>query len=366
MIINRYIIRTIHLGTFTALLALVGLGLIFLFVGQLDDLGEGQYDLLQITKFVVSSSPRKIVEFMPLAVLLGSMLGLGALASNSEIIAMQASGVSLAKLINPVLQAAVILAVLSFLLADWVVPDSETYARSIKNLALEKTSALLVREGVWTKDESSVLHIGQLLPNGIARDIEIFELDEQGKILSALKAQRAIPLTDGWELHQVEKTLINDKETMTVSYDRMLYEGKLSLRLLEVLMIEPRQMSSNDLRAYLNFLDENKMDNRVESLIFWQKLFAPLTIIVMCLLAFPFVLGSQRQGSSGQRLLIGILLGLAFAVVDRLMIQLGTQFEVNSLIIALLPNLGFLGIAIYLLAKKQSQGPGAALFFKRA
>jgi lipopolysaccharide export system permease protein len=86
----------------------------------------------------------------------------------------------------------------------------------------------------------------------------------------------------------------------------------------------------------------------------------------MCLLAFPFVLGSQRQGSSGQRLLIGILLGLAFVVVERLVIQLGTQFDSNALLIALLPNLTFLGIAIYVLVKKQSIGPGRELFFSRA
>ena len=365
MIINRYIIRTIHLGTFTALLALVGLGLIFLFVGQLDDLGEGQYDILQITKFVVLSLPGKVVELMPLAVLLGSILSLGALASNSEIIAMQASGVSLAKLVSPVIQAAAILAVLNFLLADWVVPDSETYARSVKNLAQGKTSALIVREGLWTKDESRILHIGQLLPNGVARDIEIYELDKQGKLLSVLKAERAITLEQGWELQQVDKSVISDKKMETVSYDQILYEGNLSLQLLEVLMIEPRQMSTSDLRAYLNFLEESKLDDGVERLVFWQKLFAPLSIIVMCLLAFPFVLGSQRQGSSGQRLLIGILLGLAFVVVDRLVIQLGTQFEVNALVIALLPNITFLGIAIYMLAKKQSQGPGGKLFFKR-
>jgi lipopolysaccharide export system permease protein len=365
MIINRYIIRTIHLGTFTALLALVGLGLIFLFVGQLDDLGEGQYDILQITKFVVLSLPGKVVELMPLAALLGSILSLGALASNSEIIAMQASGVSLAKLVSPVIQAAAILAVLNFLLADWVVPDSETYARSVKNLAQGKTSALIVREGLWTKDESRILHIGQLLPNGVARDIEIYELDKQGKLLSVLKAERAITLEQGWELQQVDKSVISDKKMETVSYDQILYEGNLSLQLLEVLMIEPRQMSTSDLRAYLNFLEESKLDDGVERLVFWQKLFAPLSIIVMCLLAFPFVLGSQRQGSSGQRLLIGILLGLAFVVVDRLVIQLGTQFEVNALVIALLPNITFLGIAIYMLAKKQSQGPGGKLFFKR-
>lgn len=85
----------------------------------------------------------------------------------------------------------------------------------------------------------------------------------------------------------------------------------------------------------------------------------------MCLLAFPFMLGTQRQGNTGQRLLIGILLGLAFVVVDQLVFQLGTQFKVNALIVAMIPNLTFLGIAIYMLAKKWSHGLGGGLFFSR-
>jgi len=207
------------------------------------------------------------------------------------------------------------------------------------------------------------LHIGQLMPNGIARDVDIFELDSKGEVFSTLKAERAIPLQQGLELHQVQKSIISDKKIESLNYDRLVYEGNLSPELLEVLMIEPRQMSSGDLRAYLNFLEENRLDDRDERLIFWQKLLAPLSIVVMCLLAFPFVLGSQRQGTTGQRLLIGILLGLAFAVVDKLVIQLGTQFEVNTLVIALTPNLAFLAIAIYMLLKKQSHGPGGSLFF---
>ena len=74
----------------------------------------------------------------------------------------------------------------------------------------------------------------------------------------------------------------------------------------------------------------------------------------MCLLAVPFVLGPQRQGNTGQRLLIGILLGLSFVVTERLLTQLGVQFELNGLAVAISPNLIFLIIAIYLLARKQS------------
>ena len=359
MIISRYLMRTIHLGTFTVLLALVGLAMFFMFIGELKDLGDGAYGLTEAAKFVALSVPGKLVEFMPIAVLLGSILSLGSLASNSEIVAMQASGVSLAKLITSLLQAAVIVALLSFLLAEWVVPASEASARAVKNLVQGESTALFVKEGLWIKDESRVLHIDKLLPDGIARDIEIFKFDQQGKVESITRVGRAIPIEQGWELQQVERSIIGDNRVDTSSYDRLIYNGSLSSQLLEVLMIEPQQMSSGDLYAYLNFLDENKLDASAEQLIFWQKVFSPLAVIVMCLLAFPFVLGVQRQGNVGHRLLIGILLGLAFVVVDRLVTQLAVQFGFNAILVALLPSLIFLAVAIYLLAGRQSHGAGS-------
>jgi len=358
MIINRYLVRTIHLGTFTVLLALAGLGVFFIFVGELDDVGKGAYDLLEVVKFVALSIPGRLVEFMPIAVLLGSILSLGSLASNSEIIAMRASGVSLAKMITSLLQAAVILALLSFLLAEWVVPASETSARAVKNLARGESSALFVKEGLWIKDETRVLHIDKLLPGGIARNIEIFKLDQQGSVESITRVGRAIPIEQGWELQQVERSIIGDNKVDTSSYDRLIYNGSLSPRLLEVLMIEPQRMSSADLYAYLNFLDDNKLDASAAQLIFWQKISSPLAIIVMCLLAFPFVLGVQRQSNVGHRLLIGILLGLVFVVVNRLVTQLAVQLGFNAILVALLPSLIFLTVAIFLLTRRQSHGSG--------
>lgn len=363
MIINRYIQRNIHLGTFAALVVLVSLSLFFLLVRELDDLGQGSYGLLQLLAYIALSAPGNIVEFMPLAVLLGSMLSLGALAGNSEIIAMQASGMSLPRLLGSVLQAAAVLALVSFLLADWVVPGSETAARELKNQAQEKTTALRSGEGLWIKDESRVLHIESLLPNGSARNVEIYQLDAKGKLISTMRAAQALPVGDGWELRNVERSLITADAVESQRFDRLDYQGKLSHDLLQVLLIEPRQMSTRDLFAYLDFLDQNNLDARVERLIFWQKMLAPLTIVMMCMLAVPFVLGAQRQSNTGYRLLIGIILGLAFVVIDRLLNQLGSQFEVNALLIALLPNLFFFALAIYLLLRKQTHHSSIGALF---
>lgn len=358
MIINRYLQRSIFLGTLAALLVLVSLNLFFLFVRELDDLGRGNYGLAQILQYLAMRTPAKLVEFMPLAVLLGSILSLGALAGNSEIIAMQASGISLRRLLGGVLQAGLILAVCSFLLADWVVPDSETSARQFRNDARGKKTALQSGKGLWIKDESRVVHVTDLLPNGYARDVEIFQLDDSGRLVATMHAEIAIPGEDGWELQRVRRSEFTDSTSTSSFYARLDYAGNLSQDLLQVLMIEPRQMSSLDLFAYLEFLDENRLDADVERLVFWQKLTAPMTIVIMCLLAFPFVLGSQRHTTGGQRLLSGMLLGIAFVVSTRLLTQLGIQLEINALMIALLPNLLFLVLALWLLFKKQSHGVG--------
>ena len=99
MIINRYIQRSIYLGTLGALLVLVSLSMFFLLVRELDDMGQGEYGPLQVIQYMLLSIPGNSVEFMPLAVLLGTILSLGTLASNSEVIAMQASGMSLKRML---------------------------------------------------------------------------------------------------------------------------------------------------------------------------------------------------------------------------------------------------------------------------
>ena len=355
MIINRYIFRQVSQGTLLTLLVLVSLSLFFVLIAELEDVGKGYYSLLHAVEYVALLFPGKVVEFMPLAIMLGTILSLGALASNSEIIAMQAAGLSVGRLLQAVIQAALVLAFLSFLLADWVVPGSETSARQIRSSAINDTTAIRGKEGLWIKDEARILHIKLLLPNGIAQNIEIHTLDGQGRLQSAVAAESAIPDGDNWRLKQVHETIFKPGQVLTREFDELIYSGKISDQLLDALMIEPRQMSSGDLYTYLEFLQQNNLDASVEQLNFWQKVFSPFAVIVMCILAVPFVLGSQRQGNAGQRLMMGILLGLSYVVADRLLTQLGSHLGLIPILNALLPGLLFLFLALYLLLRKSAE-----------
>jgi lipopolysaccharide export system permease protein len=356
MIINRYVMRHVFVGTMLALTVLISIALFFTLIGELKFIGRGDYGVIRAAEYVALLVPGKIVEFMPLAILLGTILNLGSLASNSEIIAMQAAGLSAYNLLKSVLQSAIILALLTFIVADWVVPFSETSARDVKSSAINATTALRAKQGVWIKDLNQVLYIKVLLPDGVAKSIEIYQLDGQSRLVSTITAESAIPRGEEWVLQKVKQTLIGSRAGETAEFDEMNYKGNISFQLLDALMIEPEQMSSSDLYAYLTFLAENNLDNKLESLTFWQKVLAPLTVIIMCILAVPFVLGSQRQSNAGQRLMFGILLGLGYIVAERLLTLLGSQLGFAPALNAISPTLLFLFLAIFLLIKKQSHG----------
>ena len=152
----------------------------------------------------------------------------------------------------------------------------------------------------------------------------------------------------GWLLKNVRGTKINGLDVKTFQRKQMIYPGRLSVDLLGVVMIEPRHMSLNDLGRYLQFLDQNQLDDSVEALVFWKKIFHPLSVIMMAMLAFPFLMGAQRQSNTGQRLLIGILLGLGFIVLENLSTQLGVYLQLMPLAIAAFPTFAFLLLTWFL------------------
>jgi lipopolysaccharide export system permease protein len=318
----------------------------------LGDIGRGYYSMQHVGEYVALRIPGKVVEFMPLAVLIGTILSLGGLASNSEIIAMQASGVSVAGLLRPVILSAILLAFLTFLVADIVVPASETSARAIRTSAINNTPAIRGKKGIWVKDAGQVIHIDVLRPGGRAEGIEIYQLNEEGNLVQTLMAETATQIEDQWRLETVQSVQYKQNSIQTKDFVELIYTGKISSKLLDALLIEPRQMSSVDLHDYKAFLVKNNLDDSVESLTFWQKVFVPLTVIVMCLLAVPFVLGSQRQGNTGQRLITGILLGLAYVVASRLITQFGIQINLLPIINAIAPTVLFFILSIYLLYRK--------------
>ncbi len=349
MIFERYIIKSILQGTLVTLFVLVCISVFVTFVGQLSAIGTNDYGFYEAFVYVMLKVPKQVVFSLPISVFIGSILSLGALASNNEIIVMQASGMSIKRLVGIVLKAAVIIAVLSVAMQQWVIPKTESQASEGRAGAKKGVQNYSKNKSIWLKEGNRVIHVSQLNNKGEAKGVKIFELTDDRRLSKALRASSAKVTQEGWELEDVYESVLLEKEVKTQFYPTLIYSGGLTASLLKSMRVAPIEMSLTDLYHYQLFLGVNGLENEAEKIMFWRRVYSPLTILVTCTLAIPFILGSQRGGQTGQRIMLGIMVGLSFVAIDRLVVRMCQYIGMAPQISTIIPLLIFLSFNLFLM-----------------
>jgi len=135
-ILDRYSAGEVVRGPLLALFVLLALLTFFTLVAELEETGKGTYGVLEAIQYVLLTLPRRTYELLPTATLLGTMLGLGTLASNSELVVMRAAGVSFARIIWAVLKVGIGVALVAILLGEFIAPVSMEYAQNQRAMAM--------------------------------------------------------------------------------------------------------------------------------------------------------------------------------------------------------------------------------------
>ncbi|HEX21870.1 MAG TPA: LPS export ABC transporter permease LptG, partial [Chromatiales bacterium] len=301
-IFQWYIGRTMLTHTFMALGVLLGLFVFLTFIDQLKDIGVGDYGVLDVTRFVVLSIPQQVYDLFPMSVLLGTMLALSALASQSELVAMRAAGVSLLQIVGAVLRVGAIFVVLVLLIGEFVTPTSETQANRGRIEALQQTATQKSDYGLWIRDQSAFISVGEILPDLSLRDIRVFEFDRYQRMRSAVYAETGrYRLEDGtWLLRNVYQSLFPPERVEAKRLEVAQWSLAMDPDLLSAFLIRPEQMSARRLHEYIAHLRENDQETDRYQLAFWHKVMLPFSVAVMVVLAVPFVFRDVRSGRTGQ------------------------------------------------------------------
>lgn len=335
-ILDRYIARTIVSGTLMTLLVLGSLLAFVDFVSEIGDVGKAEYTVLNAATYVLLSLPKRLYELFPTAVLLGTLLGLGTLASNSELTVIRASGISIMRIVRSVLQAGLLVVVLVALIGEFIVPGSERQAQSIRAVAL-KQNISLGQHGFWAKDSQLYINVGRVYPDYQLGNLEIYELDENKQLKQLIYAQSAHYNNGSWLLKNVQRTQLLGDSILSDRLPTLEWPKVLNPDLFNVVSVKPTTMSAIDLYRYSNYLRTNDLDASHYQLAFWIKVMTPLSSMVMLLIALPFVFGSQRSTGSGYRVLVGLLLGIGFFMLNRTINHLGQIYGLHPFISASAP-----------------------------
>lgn len=348
-ILDRYIGRAVVLGTLLALFILLAVDVFFGFINEVQDIGTGQYNIRDVFVYIGLTLPRRLYEIFPMAALLGSLLSLGVLASNSELVSMRAAGVSILRISRSVLQAGLIMLVAVAVIGEWVAPWMEQIAQQQRMYAQSETISFRSQYGFWARDGKQFINIKQILPDGRLGDIEVYELADNGRLKSAMRAKWAEYDPQGWRLEDVERGELENRQLRVTRADSLVWPSLLSPELLKVVSIDADDLSARDLYRYARYMRDNGLDPGRFDLAFWRRVVAPIAGMVMLFLAIPFVFGPLRSVGTGQRLLWGVLTGVGFYLLNQTMSHFGQVYGLPALLSALLPPLLFFAGGLWVL-----------------
>lgn len=352
-VLERYIGKTILGSILLTLFLLVGLGAIIKFVEEFRAVGQGSYDGLHAAYYTFLTIPKDIETFFPVAALLGSLMGLGGLASRSELVVMQASGFSRFRIGLAVMKTAIPLVLFTMIIGEWGVPQTEQFARNMRSLAQSGGTMLSTKGGFWAKDGNNFIYIQKISDPQHLNDMLIYEFDKR-TLKSILKAKQAIYQNDHWQLKQIEKSVIEPDQITQIKTPEQHWQTTITPSKLGVVSLKPESLSISGLADYVGFLKETGQDPKRFEITLWHKIFQPISMAVMMLLAISFIFGPLRSSTMGAKIVIGILAGFVFYVSN---IVFGNLSLVVSWIPvplgAITPSLLCLLIIWWLLGKKR-------------
>lgn len=350
-ILDRYIGKTILNTIGLSLFLLISLSGIIRFIEQLRRM-KGDYDALAAGIYTLLTVPKDIEIFFPMAALLGALIGLGFLASSSELIVMETSGFSRYKIAKAVMKTAIPLVFVSMAIGEWVAPISEQTGRNMRSEKIYGNSLIAKQGSLWAKDGNDYIYIGQVNNDNSISDIDIYSVD-QNKLNSITHAAYGVFENDAWTLTQIEKNDFTQADKVVdINMLSMQWHTNITPDKLSIVAFDPDSLSASGLYQYSQYLKSSGQDTKYFDLLFWKKIIQPISVAVMMLLALSFIFGPLRSVSMGIRIVTGITFGFLFYIADNLFAQISIVVGIYPVIGSLLTSFIFLIISYVLFKKK--------------
>jgi LPS export ABC transporter permease LptG/LPS export ABC transporter permease LptF len=339
-ILDEYVVRE-FINTFVLVLSgFVMLMLVFTFFELIGDILRNHIPLTTVGAYLAYLTPSMLYMIAPLAVLIAVLVTFGVLNRNSEIIAMKATGISLYRLVIPIVSIAAILALSLFLFDEFYLPQANRRQEALRGTIKGRPpQTFLHPEQKWifgiqeTGGPGRIFYYQFFDPdrNEFA-NLSVFEFDPHTFALSRrIFAGRVFwdsttnlwRFQNGWERKLSGANQKEYREFINTTFAEIREEPGY----FKKESLQSQEMNFGQLDRYIRDLRQSGFDTMRLRVALWHKLAYPLVAIVMAVLAIPFALTMGRRGSL-TGIAVAIAVALAYWVVDGLF---GAMGNVNYL-----------------------------------
>ena len=343
-ILDEYVVREFLNTFFMVLAGFVMLMLVFTFFELVGDILRNHIPLSTVGAYLVNLTPSMLYQIAPLAVLIAVLVTFGVLNRNSELIAMKATGISLYRLVIPIVSIAAVLSVSLFLFDQFYLPQANRRQEALRSTIKGRPpQTFLHPEQKWIFGQPHAGEPGRIFyyqffdpdRNEFA-NLSLFEFDPSTfaisrRIFAARVAwdstSESWKFQNGWQREIDGPSVTDYREFKQASFAEIHEEPSY----FKKESLQSQEMNFGQLDRYINDLRQSGFDTMRLRVALWHKLSYPLIAIVMAVLAIPFALSMGRRGSL-TGIAVAIAVALAYWVVDGLF---GAMGNVNYLPAAL-------------------------------
>jgi len=348
-IFSRYLIRHLFIGYFAAALLLVPLFTLFDFISELEDV-SATYSWQQALLVELYLIPRCLVNLSPFIALLGGIVGLGNLSKTMELTAIRCAGFSIFRIATVVLLSGVIFTGSLAVIDEWVASPLQQQAQLHKETALaESQDSSAESKTIWGQQGNEFVRIANLDQQGQPHGIEIFEYNSDLKLRNYFFAESATYGENNlWTLHNVKHTEWQGDRQSTQQQATMPWTSIFNSNNLKQLQLSSDSYSIPQLKNYIHYLSATEQPSMEYRSALWQKLGRPILVLAMVLLIIPFTFVNARETGMGNRLSLGVIVGLVTYIIYQICINLGLIFSITPLVAVVVPPIIMLLASIVL------------------
>lgn len=334
--LDRYIGKSVLVAILAVLGIILGLASLFAFIDEMGDITD-QYTLMDAGNFVLLTAPRRLYDMLPMAALIGCLIGLGSLASSSELTIMRAAGVSIGRIVWAVMKPMLVLMLAGILIGEYVAPATENKAQADRSLAQGSGDAQSSKRGMWHRQGDEFVHINSVQPNGLLYGVTRYRFDNERHLLTSSFARRGQYQEDHWQLNDVTTTHFRGDHTEIIKTPVERWDVTVTPQLLNTVVMAPESLSITGLWDYIHYLSDQGLNNSRYWLAFWTKVLQPMVTAALVLMAISFIFGPLRSVTLGQRVFTGVLVGFVFRIGQDLLGPSSQVFGFPPLLAVVIP-----------------------------
>jgi lipopolysaccharide export system permease protein len=338
-ILDRYFYRTVLLYTLMAMGVLLALGGLVTFISQQGDIGIGSYSAADAFLFTLLNMPQQAFELLPIGALIGALMGLGNLAAGSELVVTRASGVSVWRVAWPVGLAGITLALIMFGIGEYAAPSMGQFAKREKTISKLADVSFAGTSSAWVKDGNRILRVQTGEVDRAFGGVSVFELDGPTRLRSIERATRISVADPGrWRLHDVATSRFEKDKVEGDTVNELTMQSTVNPEFLGLAATDPQMLTLHGLASYIDHLRRNHLETASYEIGYWSRIARLFAVVVVTLLALPFVFGPLRTTGAGTRSVVGVMLGVVFFLITRTVENGGQLFNLNPALVGWLPT----------------------------